>query len=258
MTDAPKLHFTTDGPVATVTLNRPDQRNSIDADLCSEIRATFDAIEADPAIRVTVFTGAGKVFCAGMDLRAFANGQEKEILFGQYGFAGFVARKRTKPVIAAVEGAALAGGFEIMLACDMVYAGGSALLGLPEPKVGLFAGGGGAIRLANRIPRVLANQILLSGQPIDARAALGWGLINAAVPDGGALDAARAMAAVIAANAPLGVAEGLRLSDMAATTSEAALWQENEKSMIRIGASKDSREGARAFIEKRAPVWRGE
>jgi len=251
------LLISTEGPVAIVTLNRPDQRNSINAGLCVALREAFDRIEADPAIRATVLTGAGKVFCAGMDLKAYASGAAKDILFGQYGFAGFVARRRTKPVIAAVEGAALAGGFEIMLACDLVYSGTSAMFGLPEPKVGLFAGGGGAFRLAARIPRVKANQILLSGQPVSAKTAADWGLINDVTPDGGALNAARDMAQVIASNAPLGVAEGLRLSDLAVMQNESQLWEENARSMVRIGQSADSKEGARAFVEKRAPVWTG-
>lgn len=242
-----------DGAVATVTLNRPDQRNAVNVDVCDAMRAAFDQIEADPAVRVTILQGAGGMFCAGMDLKAFAAGDGDKILFGPHGFAGFVKRRRTKPVIAAIEGAALAGGFEVMLACDMVIAADDARFGLPEAKLGLFAGAGGVLRLAHRIPRVRANEILLTGKLFDAQTAMDLGLLNATVAPGGAYAAALALAQDIAASAPMSVTTSLALSDAAFQAVED--WESNDTHIAKIARSADSREGARAFIERRPPVW---
>lgn len=236
--------------VAVVTFNRPTQRNAVNVAVCHAMRAAFDQIEADPSVRVTVLTGAAGVFSAGMDLKAFAAGDGDKILFGEHGFAGFVKRVRSKPVIAAVEGAALAGGFEIMLACDLVIAGQSTVFGLPEPKLGLFAGAGGALRLSDRIPRVHANEILLTGARFEASKAEHYGLLNAVVPDGQALTAALDMAQEIAQNAPRAIKATMALADAAPDD-----WAKNDKMIAEIGQSADSREGARAFIEKRKPVW---
>ncbi len=243
--------------VATVTLNRPDQRNAINAEVCDAIRAAFDQVEADPDVRVAVLAGAGTLFCAGMDLKAFEGGAGDTILFGQYGFGGFVKRPRTKPVIAAVEGAALAGGFEMMLACDMVVAGASAQFALPEVRIGLVPGAGGAVRLPVSIPRVRANEISLTGKPFGAAEAAQWGVINHVVADGDALKAAQAIAADIATNAPLAVRHTLAIANRAHAANDAAHWPENDRLIGEIGTSADAAEGARAFIEKRAPVWQG-
>ena len=242
-----------DGPLATVTLNRVDQRNAIDVSMCDGMRTAFDQIEADPTVRVTLLQGAGGTFCAGMDLKAYAAGHGDKILFGTHGFAGFVKRRRTKPVIATVEGVALAGGFEIMLACDMVIAAQDARFGLPEAKLGLFAGAGGVLRLAQRIPRVRANEILLTGKLFDADTAQELGLLNASVAPGTALSHAQTLAKDIAASAPLSVTTSLALSDAAFQAFED--WDTNDAQIAEIGRSADSLEGARAFIEKRAPVW---
>jgi enoyl-CoA hydratase len=243
--------------VATVTLNRPDQRNAINPEVCDAIRVAFDQVEADADVRVAILTGAGKLFCAGMDLKAFAGGAGDTILFGQYGFGGFVKRPRTKPVIAAVEGAALAGGFEMMLACDMTIAGTSTQFALPEVRIGLIPGAGGAVRLPVSIPRVRANEILLTGKPFGAQDAANWGIINQVVPDGEALKAAHAMAAGIASNAPLAVRHTMAIAGRAHAANDAAHWSENDRAIKEIGQSADAAEGARAFIEKRAPVWQG-
>ena len=256
MTTDPVILTTADG-IATVTLNRPDQRNAINPDVCDALRAAFDTVEADPDIRVTILTGAGKLFCAGMDLKAFAQGAGDQILFGQYGFAGFVNRPRTKPVIAAVEGAALAGGFEIMLACDLVTAGQSAQFALPEPTIGLVAGAGGAIRLPRYIPRVRANEILLTGAGFSAPEAGDWGLLNKLVPDGTALKAAQQLARQIARNAPLAVRATMALTNFVHADAESRNWPENDAVIRELGQSADAAEGARAFVEKRAPVWQG-
>lgn len=243
--------------VATVTLNRPDQRNAINPDVCDEIRAAFDKVEADPDVRVAVLTGAGKLFCAGMDLKAFAGGAGDTILFGQHGFGGFVKRQRTKPVIAAVEGAALAGGFEIMLACDLVVAGKSAQFALPEVRIGLIPGAGGAVRLPVTIPRVRANEILLTGKPFTATDAADWGVINHVSDDGQALATAMKIAQDIASNAPLAVRHTMAIARRAHAANDAANWPENDKLIMEIAQTADAAEGARAFIEKRPPVWQG-
>jgi enoyl-CoA hydratase len=243
--------------VGAVTLNRPDQRNAINPEVCDAMRAAFDQVEADPDVRVTILTGAGKLFCAGMDLKAFAGGAGDTILFGQYGFGGFVKRPRTKPVIAAVEGAALAGGFEMMLACDLVVAGTSAQFALPEVRIGLIPGAGGAVRLPVSIPRVRANEILLTGKPFSASEAADWGLINRVTADGAALLTAQELATDIASNAPLAVRHTLAIANQAHDANDAAHWPQNDRIIAEIGKSADAAEGARAFIEKRAPVWQG-
>ena len=243
--------------VATVTLNRPDQRNAINPAVCDAVRAAFDRVEDDPDVRIAILTGAGALFCAGMDLKAFAGGAGNTILFGEYGFGGFVKRQRTKPVIAAVEGAALAGGLEMLLACDLEVAGQSAQFALPEVRIGLIPGAGGAVRLPVSVPRVRANEILLTGKPFGAQDALDWGVINRAVPDGSALQAAEEMATGIAANAPLALRHTLAIANAAHAANDAAHWPDNDRLIGEIGKTADAAEGARAFIEKRAPVWQG-
>ena len=244
--------------VASVVLNRPEQRNAINPDMAAALRAAFDQIEANPEVRVSILSGAGRVFCAGMDLKSFTKGEADAILNGPHRFAGFVARERRKPVIAAVHGAALAGGFEIMLACDLVVATQEAIFGLPEVTLGLVAGGGGAIRLAQRIPRVLANELLLTGKTYPAAEMLRWGLINRVVAQDELADAALELASEIARNAPLSVTEGLALSDQLFRGQEAALWQANDSALAALADSLDVREGIAAFFEKRAPNWSGE
>lgn len=256
MNDDVVLYHAENG-VATVTLNRPDQRNAINPEVCDAIRAAFDQVEADRDVRVAVLTGAGKLFCAGMDLKAFASGAGDTILFGKYGFGGFVKRPRNKPVLAAIEGAALAGGFEMMLACDMVVAGASAQFALPEVRIGLIPGAGGAVRLPVSIPRVRANEILLTGKPFSATEAADWGVINRVTPDGEALTTARAIAADIASNAPIAVRHTLAIANRAYAENDVAHWPENDEVIMKIAKTADAAEGARAFIEKRPPVWQG-
>ncbi|WP_158969395.1 enoyl-CoA hydratase-related protein [Chachezhania sediminis] len=245
------------GNIALITLDRPDRRNAMDGAMTREMRAVLAEFEADPELRVGILSGRGKVFCAGMDLAAFASGEAEEILRGQGRFGGFVAAERTKPVIAAVHGAALAGGLEIMLACDMVIAAEGTLFGLPEAKRGLVAGAGGAFRLTRRLPHVLANQILLTGDPIACATALAHGMINAVVPADALIDEALKLAGTIAANAPLSLRHSLSLSKMANDGDEVAEWAMNDRLWPEIEASEDATEGSRAFVEKRAAVWKG-
>lgn len=254
--EAPVL-LTRDGPVAALTLNRPAQRNCVDARVAAALRDALARIEADPAIRVAVLSGAGKVFCAGMDLKAFAAGEVEDVLFGEGRFAGLVGAERTKPLIAAVHGAALAGGFEIALACDVIVAERDAVFGLPEPGLGLVAGGGGAFRLGVRLPPAKAREILLTGRRIPAPEAEALGLVSALTEPGTAMAAAMDLARRIAANAPLAVAGTLRLARAAEREAEAALWPLNDMVLREMLESEDAAEGARAFAEKRQPAWSG-
>lgn len=243
------------GAVALIRLNRPEARNAIDMEMMAGLRAALARVEGDDSLQVAVLTGAGKVFCAGMDLGAFAAGARPG-LNDPDGFAGFVNAPRTKPVIAAVNGGAYAGGFEIVLACDMVIAEEGAAFGLPEVKRGLVAAGGGAHRLPRRIPAVLAHEMLLTGDPIPVARALALGLVNRVVPAGDLIPAAFDLAGRIAVNAPMAVRLTLDLA-RAAGGAETALWARNAEVWARIDGSADALEGARAFKEKRAPRWTG-
>lgn len=249
------VNFDASGPVAVLTFNRPDQRNSFDEAMTAAFCAALARFEADPALRVAVLTGAGRFFCSGMDLGAFAAG-ERPGLNTPKGFGGFVNLPRRKPVIAAVNGGAVAGGFEIMLACDLALAAHGAVFGLPEVKRGLVAAGGGAHRLARRIPAVVANEILLTGEVIDAPRALELGLLNRVVPADRLLPEALDLARRIAVNAPAALRGTLQLSRAASMAGEGALWAENAAIWRDIDGSADALEGARAFKEKREPVWR--
>lgn len=256
MTATDKVLFDRDGTVAIVTLNRPDQRNAIDAETGNLLRRTFDDIERDDSLRVAVLAASGTIFCAGMDLKAFVNGEAEDILFGAGRLGGFVSRDRTKPVIAAVQGAALAGGFELVLACDMVVAARHAQFGLPEARLGLVAGAGGAFRLGQLLPRALANEIVLTGAAFDAARAMGWGLVNRLTGDDPKPEAL-ALARQIAENAPLSITASLALARAADARVDEACWAENDRQLRRMISSHDAEEGARAFAEKRPPVWTG-
>ncbi|WP_372893814.1 crotonase/enoyl-CoA hydratase family protein [Rhodosalinus sp.] len=244
------------GHVAILWLNRPDRLNAVNDALTTAMREALPALEADEDVRAIVLAGRGRVFCAGMDLAAFAAG-ERPGLMDPDRFAGFADAQRSKPVIAAVQGAALAGGFELVLSCDMVVAAEGAKFGLPEVKRGLFPAGGGTIRLPRRIPPVLANEMLLTGEPIEAERAHALGLVNRVVPAGVLVETALALAHQIAENAPLAVRSALALARDAASTAEGELWAANDALWRRVEASEDAQEGARAFGEKRAPVWTG-
>lgn len=251
------VRYETRGAIALFTLDRPERRNAIDAAMTNALRDALARFEADPDLHVGVLCGAGRVFCAGMDLAAFDTGQVEDVLFGPGGFGGLTELRRTKPLIAAVHGAALAGGFELALACDLIVAEEGCRFGLPEVLRGLVAGAGGALRLASLIPPARAREILLTGRMIDTAEAWDLGLIARRASLGAGLDTALELAGNIAANAPLAVAETLRLSRAAETAQIAALWPENTRTLRAIMASDDAQEGARAFLEKRPPQWLG-
>jgi enoyl-CoA hydratase len=241
--------------VAVLTMNRPQSRNAMNVELANALAAAIDDVDADSAISVVVLTGAGGTFCAGMDLKAFANG-EVPTIEGR-GFGGMTQRPPTKPTIAAVEGWALAGGFELVLSCDLVVASRDAKFGIPEVKRGLFAAAGGLLRLPKAMPYQLAMELALTGDPITATQAQQYGLVNRVTEPGSALASALELAKTIAANGPLA------LQATKAIMSMAAHWTDNEELAAQrvhydvVFSSADALEGARSFAEKRAPVWRG-
>lgn len=252
----PVLYETRDA-VAILTLNRPEQRNSVNIDLTHALRAALARLEADETVRVAILTGAGNVFCAGMDLKAFLDGDGETILSGEGRFAGFVQAKRTKPIIAAVNGPALAGGCELALACDLIVASETAFFGLPEPGVGIFAGAGGPFRLARKIPLGKAMELVLTGDRLSAQDAHAYGMVNHLAAPNEVLDAAVSLAERIIRNAPLSVSATLELMRAASQEAEQELWAMNDRLWTDVVASDDAREGPTAFTEKRAPQWGG-
>lgn len=242
---------------AVITIDRPDARNAVNPDVARGIEAAIDRAEADDGIRVLVLTGSPPVFSAGADLKAIQAGLADELSTDRGGFAGVTRRERSKPLIAAVEGAALAGGTEIILACDLVVAARDARFGLPEVKRGLVAAVGGLFRLGRRIPLNLALECVLTGDPIDAGLAHRHGLVNQLCEPGTSLDAALALARRITANAPLAVRESRAVVLECTGADDEQAWRRTLESRERVAASDDVREGVAAFIEKRAPVWSG-
>src|SRR3984885_12769298 len=243
------------GHVQVITISRPEARNALNGAAARALAAAADELDADAELRVGVLTGAGGTFCAGMDLKAWRSG-DKPNIEGR-GFGGLTIPPPRKPLIAAVEGYALAGGFELMLACDLVVAGQGSKFGVPEVKRALVAGGGAALLLTKRIPFAAAMELLLTGESVTAARAAELGLVNRVVPDGTALDGALALAEVIVANGPLAVAATKQIARAAADWTVEEGWQRQEELYKPVFASADAREGAAAFAEKRAPVWRG-
>ena len=244
-----------EGGVLVVTIDRPQQRNALDRAASQAIADALDQLDADASLIVGVLTGAGGHFCAGMDLKAFLRGERVE-LDGR-GLAGLVEKPPRKPLIAAVEGYALAGGFEIALACDLIVAAQNAQFGLPEVRRGLIAGSGGLLRLPQKMPRQIAMEYALTGRMMSAQDAARWGLVNRLVAPGAALEGARALAAEIAANGPLAVAMTKQVIDAAPTWGVDERWPRQKEILERVIGSNDAREGALAFAEKRAPIWSG-
>jgi enoyl-CoA hydratase len=254
MTEEAVLTERRDG-VLVVTLNRPDARNAVNGAVAQGIADALDALDADDDLRVGVLTGAGKGFCSGMDLRAFVQG-ERPYVEGR-GFAGIAERPSEKPLIAAVEGFAVAGGFEIVLSCDLVVAAQGARFGIPEAKRGLIAGAGGVFKLPQRVPVNVAMELALTGDLILAERCHELGLVNRLTEPGGALDGALELAAAVAANAPLALTASKDLIRRGLDWTEAEFWPAQQETIDRIFDSEDAKEGATAFAEKRAPQWKG-
>lgn len=253
--DSPTVRLEREGAVLVVTLDRPHAKNAIDRATSEAVARAMDELDADPQLSVGILTGAGGNFSTGMDLKAFLRGERVE-LPGR-GLAGIVETPPRKPVIAAIEGYALAGGCEIALACDLIVAAEDARFGIPEVKRGLIAGSGGLIRLPQRIPRQIALEYALTGALMPAAEARQWGLVNRLTAPGGALEAARELAAAIAANGPLAVRMTKRIVAESAGWAADELWSRQRALLEDIIGSADAREGALAFAEKRPPRWTG-
>lgn len=247
-----------DKHLAIVTLNRPAARNAINAELTRQLETIVARVEADDEVRAAIITGEGeRAFCAGADLREVAAGGLGATFTEGGGFAAFVNAPRAKPWIAAVNGVALAGGFEIVLACDLVVASDDARFGLPEVKRGLIASAGGLYRLPRALPKALAMELITTGGTIDAGRAYSLGLVNRVVEKEKVLAAAVSLAGEICANAPLAVRQSLTLARRAARFEDASLREAGDEAQLRLSGTADYVEGSRAFIEKRAPKWLG-
>jgi len=251
------VEFEQRGPFAVIKINRPEARNAVNAAVASGIEEAIDKVEADDSIWVGILTGEPPVFCAGADLKEINSGNAAGLATAKGGFAGFVQRERTKPVIAAVDGPALAGGTEIVLAADLVVASTTATFGIPEVKRSLVAGAGGLFRLGRKIPLNIAMELTLTGDPIDATRAHAFGLVNRLVEPGQALDEAIKLAEQICANAPVAVRESRKIVLEATHADDEVGWRMSAEGMGKAMSSEDFSEGLTAFIEKRPPVWKG-
>jgi enoyl-CoA hydratase/carnithine racemase len=241
--------------VLVITINRPEARNAVNGAVAEGVAAALDRLDGEASLSVGVLTGAGGTFSSGMDLKGFLKG-ETPVIEGR-GLAGLTEAPPRKPLIAAVEGYALAGGFEMALACDLIVASSEAKFGIPEVKRGLVAGGGGLLRLPQRLPYYVAMELALTGDSITGEQARGYGLVNRVVEPGQALDGALELAAAIAANGPLALAASKEILRRSLDWTEAEGWKQQLDIMAPVFSSEDAREGAAAFAEKRPPRWQG-
>jgi enoyl-CoA hydratase len=254
MPDEPVLTERRDG-VLLITLNRPEARNAVNLALAEGVAAALDELDADGDVAVGIITGAGAGFCAGMDLKAFVTGERPWV--GDRGFAGIVQRSARKPLIAAIEGFAVAGGLEVALACDLIVAAREARLGIPEVKRSLVAAAGALRRLPQRLPYGVAMELALTGEPITAERGYELGLVNRLADRGGAVDAALELARAIAGNGPLALDATKAVLQQQFDWSEEEFWRRQGELVAPVMSSQDAREGAVAFSEKRDPVWQG-
>jgi enoyl-CoA hydratase len=243
------------GNVLLITLNRPDARNAVNLALAEGVAAALDELDGADDLSVGILTGAGKAFCAGMDLKAFVTGERPWV--GDRGFAGIVQRASRRPLIAAVEGFAVAGGLEIALACDLIVASREAKLGVPEVKRSLVAAGGALLRLPQRVGAGAAMKLVLTGDPVTAEEGAKIGLVDALAEPGGAVDAALELAAAISKNAPLALIASKQVLNEQRDWSEEEFWAKQGEITGPVFASEDAQEGSIAFAEKREPVWKG-
>jgi len=254
---AGEVLYEVDGRVATITLNRPDQRNAVSPELTVAMNQAMERFEADEDVWVGILTGAGATFSAGADLKAIAAGRAAELSAGRGGFGGFVRYPRSKPVIAAVRGFALAGGTELVLACDMVVSSRDAVFGLPEVTRGIVAAAGGMFRLPQILPPARALELILTGDRLGAEEAHRLGMVNHLVDGDEVLPAARRIADRICQNAPLAVRASLELARAARELTDEEAWRRSAEASARVAQSEDAKEGPRAFAEKREPRWTG-
>lgn len=251
------VEFEKRGRVAIITLNRPEARNAINGMMASGIEAAIDKVENDPEIWVAILTANGKAFCAGADLKEINAGNGSALGTERGGFAGITTRERTKPLIAAITGSALAGGTEIALSCDMIIVSDTTNFGLPEVKRSLVAGAGGLFRLPRVIGMPVALEAILTGDPLSSQRAYELGMVNKVVPEADVMDEALKLAERINANAPIAVQASRSVSMNAFKDDDAALWKASGKAFGKVVKTEDFKEGPLAFIEKRAPVWKG-
>ena len=243
------------GNIQIMTLNRPEARNAVTLEMAEAMVAALDALDANPALSVGIINGAGGTFCAGMDLKGFLQGKRPTI--PGRGFCGITMQPPRKPIIAAVEGYALAGGFEVVLSCDLIVASREAKFGLPEVKRGLAAAGGGLLRLPQRMPYHIAMECILTGDMLSAERAHQNGLINRLTEPGAELDAAIELANAVAANGPLSLIASKRVATESVDWTREEMFDRQAEITNPVFASQDAREGASAFAEKRKPVWKG-
>ena len=245
-----------DGGIAVITINRPKAKNAVNGAVARGIADALDELDARKDVSVYILTGAGGTFCAGMDLKGFLTGDSPSV--EGRGFGGLTERTPAKPVIAAIEGYALAGGFELALGCDLLVAASDAKFGLPEVTRGLVAGAGGVLRLQRRIPYHAAMELALTGAHYPATKLAEYGLLSAVTEPGGALAGAKELGARLAKNAPLALAATKRIIIESTDWSLDDMWAKQGEIISPIFGSKDAVEGATAFAEKRPPVWKGE
>ncbi|GLZ07365.1 enoyl CoA dehydratase/isomerase [Actinomadura sp. NBRC 104412] len=244
------------GAVLIITINRPEARNAVNGAVAQGLAAAAEELDSRKDLSIGVLTGAGGTFSAGMDLKGFLTG-DNPIVEGR-GFAGITERPPAKPLIAAVEGYALAGGCELALSCDLIVAARDSQFGLPEPKRGLVAGAGGLLRLPRRIPFHIAMEIALTGEKYPAERMAQLGLVNRLTEPGEALAGARELALQVAENAPLALAATKKIIVESADWDSTEMWRKQSEITLPVFTSKDAQEGPAAFAEKRKPVWKGE
>ncbi len=247
----------TRGHIEIITINRPEARNAVDDEVAQGIESALDRLEADDDLWLGILTGVPPVFSAGADLKMVGAGRAMALQTKRGGFGGIVRRARTKPLIAAVDGPALAGGTEMVLACDLVVASTSASIGIPEVKRSLVAAAGGLFRLSRCLPLNVAMECALTGDPIDATSAHRFGLVNELCEPGTALERAVALAGRITGNAPVAVRATRRIVLDSLTVDETTAWRLSAQGFAEASASEDFKEGIDAFVEKRPPVWTG-
>lgn len=251
------VSYDQDGHVVTITLRRPEARNAVNGDVAEQMEAALDRYEADDQARVAILTGEGTVFCAGADLKEIAAGNARRLSTKKGGFGGLVMRERTKPIIAAINGPAHAGGCEITLACDLVVASENANFAVPEVKRALIAAAGALWRLPRAVGPAKAAEMIMTGDPISAQEALAAGLVNQVVPAEDLLSAARKLAERISVNAPLAVQASRKVAVQAFDLDKAAMAKLSGGAMQEMMGTEDFKEGPRAFIEKRPARWQG-
>ena len=251
------IHFEVRGRVALITLDRPEARNAINAAMAEAMESAIDRLEADDDLWVGILTHNGPAFCAGADLKEIAAGNAGGLWTKRGGFGGIVLRERVKPLIAAVDGHAVAGGTEIALACDLRVASTETVFGIPEVKRSLVAAAGGLVRLPRVLPPAIAMELAITGDTITAERAYHFGMINEQCEPGTAVDTAMALADRVLANAPLAVQASRRLILEAPEQTDAEGMRAASKAMADLSSTEDYAEGPRAFIEKRPPEWTG-